>query len=83
MTIERRQLWRGAGRWAMGVLLCSMMVGCGEDPVQLLETAKFEEQQHNVLHAQELYEQIIREYPDSEQAATAKQRMAELRKISP
>ncbi len=69
-----------SGRWAAGVLLFFLLVGCGEDPTQLLETARFEEQQNNLLHAQELYEQIIRDHPDSPQAQTAKERMAELRK---
>ena len=69
-----------SGGWAVGVLLFSLLVGCGEDPTQLLETARFEEQQNNLLHAQELYEQIIRDHPDSPQAQTAKERMAELRK---
>lgn len=68
---------------AVGGLLCVMLWGCGEDPAQLLATAQFEEQQHNLLHAQELYEQIMREFPDSAQAETAKQRMAELRKMPP
>lgn len=71
------------GRWAMGALLCSVLLGCGEDPAQILETAQFEEQQNNLLHAQELYEQIIREFPESTQAETAKERMAELRKMPP
>ena len=76
-------VWRILGGWAVGLVLCSVMLGCGEDSAQLLETAQFEEQQHNLLHAQELYEQLIREYPDSPHAETAKQRMAELRKLSP
>jgi outer membrane protein assembly factor BamD (BamD/ComL family) len=52
-----------------------MLVGCGEDPRQIFETARFEEQQQNRAHAQELYEQLILQYPDSEFAEKARQRM--------
>jgi outer membrane protein assembly factor BamD (BamD/ComL family) len=52
-----------------------MIVGCGEDPRQIFETARFEEQQQNRAHAQELYEQLILQYPDSEFAEKARQRM--------
>lgn len=78
--MTRLQSLACSGKWAIGVLLFSLMMGCGEDPQQLLETAQFEEEQRNLLHAQELYEQIIRDHPDSAQAQTAKERMAELRK---
>lgn len=78
--ITRFQSLTCSGKWAVGLLLFSLLIGCGEDPQQLLETARFEEQQNNLLHAQELYEQIIRDHPDSPQSQTAKERMAELRK---
>ena len=42
-------VWRILGGWAVGLVLCSVMLGCGEDSAQLLETAQFEEQQHNLL----------------------------------
>lgn len=77
---KRLQPLMDSGKGALVVLLLSLLTGCGEDPTQLLETARFEEQQNNLLHAQELYEQIIRDHPDSPQAQTAKERMAELRK---
>ena len=80
---KKRQALEVLGRWAMGALLCWVLLGCGEDPAQILETAKFEEQQNNLMHAQELYEQIIREFPESTQAETAKERMVELRKMPP
>ena len=39
---------------------------CGQDQAsQLLETAQFEERQTNLTHAKELYEDILRQYPDS------------------
>lgn len=44
----------------------------------MLETAQFEERQTNKAHAKELYEDIIRHYPDSPAAKTARARLTEL-----
>ncbi|HNP31082.1 MAG TPA: hypothetical protein PKK23_18700 [Nitrospirales bacterium] len=65
-------------RWiGIGLLWGTLFLfGCGEDARQLFETAKFEEQQHNRAHAQELYEQIIQQHPESEFAEKARQRLA-------
>jgi len=53
--------------------------GCGPDQAtQWLDTAQFEERQTNLAHARELYENIIRQYPDSPAAKTARARLAEL-----
>jgi TolA-binding protein len=52
-----------------------MLLACGEDPRQIFETAQFEEQQHNRAHAQELYEQLILQFPESELAEKARQRL--------
>ena len=53
--------------------------GCfGEDPEQMLETAKFEEVQRNHAHATEIYERILADFPDSPQAAEARARLAAL-----
>jgi hypothetical protein len=78
----RRTVWQawGLGLWLVFLLLVG---GCGEDPQQLLDTAKFEEQQRNLTHAAELYERIIREHADSPQAQEAMARMRELRKGGP
>ena len=54
------------------------LIGCGEDPRQLFETAQFEEQQNNQAHARELYEKIIEISPDSEYAKKAKERLGAL-----
>jgi hypothetical protein len=62
-------------RWIGVVLLLGLLMGCGEDPRQLFETAQFEEQQNNRAHARELYEQIIQDHPDSEYADKARQRL--------
>lgn len=60
---------------AIAVLLCA----CGERPADLLETAQFEEVQHNPEHARQLYEDIVRRFPDSAEAATARTRLDALR----
>jgi TolA-binding protein len=52
--------------------------GCSDKAQELFETAQFEEKQHNREHARQLYEQIINEYPNSKQATTAKERLAQL-----
>ncbi|ODT45744.1 MAG: hypothetical protein ABS70_02450 [Nitrospira sp. SCN 59-13] len=66
--------------WAILVLLVSTSA-CGADQAsQMLETAQFEERQTNKAHAKELYEDIVRQYPDSPAAKTARARLAELAK---
>ena len=50
----------------------------GNNAEDLFETARFEELQHNREHAEQLYDEIIRKYPDSEYAGKAKERLAEL-----
>ncbi|GJL54907.1 MAG: hypothetical protein NPIRA02_20390 [Nitrospirales bacterium] len=65
----------------VGILVCILgLGGCGEDPQQLFETAKFEEQQGNRPHAIQLYEQIIQMDPNGDLAQTAKERIAALKK---
>jgi TolA-binding protein len=60
------------------VLLLSSSA-CGPDQAsQMLETAQFEERQTNLVHAKELYENIVRHYPDSPAAKIARTRLAEL-----
>ncbi|WHZ23886.1 MAG: hypothetical protein OJF47_002998 [Nitrospira sp.] len=64
--------------WIVRTLL---LIGsaCGPDQAtQLLETARFEERQNNRAHAKELYEEILRRYPDSPVAETARTRLAQL-----
>jgi len=61
------------------VLLSLLLVGCsGDKAKELLETAEFEERQMNVPHAKQLYEEVIRLYPSSPQAQTARERLAKL-----
>ena len=53
--------------------------GCSDNAAQLFETAQFEELQNNPQHAQELYEQIVADYPTSEQATRARERLVALK----
>jgi TolA-binding protein len=63
-----------------GALLLSLLVsGCsGDKAKELLETAQFEERQMNVSHAKQLYEEVIRLYPSSQEAQTARERLTKL-----
>lgn len=68
-------------RMLRGFLLVPFFVlaACGQDqPAQWLETAQFEERQNNAAHAKQLYEDIVRQYPDSMAATTARNRLEEL-----
>lgn len=61
------------------VMLSLLLSGCGGDKAkELLETAELEERQMNVPHAKQLYEEVIRLYPSSPQAQTARERLAKL-----
>lgn len=52
--------------------------GCsGNSASELFETAKFEELQNNKEHATQLYEEIIKKYPDSDFAKKAKERLSQ------
>ncbi len=65
----------------MGFILCLLVlgvVGCGENPKQMFETAQFEELQNNHSHARELYGRIIQADPNSNLAKKAKERLAAL-----
>jgi TolA-binding protein len=64
---------------AAALLLTLVLGGCtGEKAKELLETAEFEERQMNVPHAKQLYEEVIRLYPSSREAQTARDRLAKL-----
>jgi TolA-binding protein len=61
------------------VVFCVVLSACsGDKPKELLETAQLEERQHNVAHAKQLYEDLVRLYPDSPQAETARTRLVSL-----
>ena len=78
-----RLLLHKYSRGLIALSLCLFMlgmVGCGEDPKQMFETAQFEELQNNHSHARELYERIIHADPDSALAKKAKERLTALQK---
>ena len=61
-------------------LVCAVLLGgCrGNSAQQQFETAQFEELQENREHARQLYEAIVRDAPDSEYAAKARERLSAL-----
>ena len=62
------------------VVVCLALTACSGDTSQeLLETAEFEERELNVVHAKQLYEEIVRSHPSSPQAETARARLAALK----
>jgi TolA-binding protein len=61
------------------VIVLLLFSGCtGDKAKELLETAELEERQMNVPHAKQLYEEVIRVYPSSREAQTARERLAKL-----
>jgi outer membrane protein assembly factor BamD (BamD/ComL family) len=55
--------------------------GCsGQSAREMFETAEFEELQRNDKHAEELYMKVLKEYPESDYAAEAEEKLRELRK---
>ena len=58
------------------LVFCVVLSACsGDKAKELLETAELEERQHNVAHAKQLYEDLVRLYPSSPQAETARARI--------
>jgi TolA-binding protein len=61
------------------IILFLLVTACSGDKAKdLLETAEFEERQMNLPHAKQLYEEVIRLYPSSKEADTARARLASL-----
>ena len=63
------------------LLLAAVLVpfaGCGGGPKDLLDTARLEEVQNNPTHARELYDEVVRRYPDTPEARTAAERLRAL-----
>jgi hypothetical protein len=61
------------------ILLLSLLTvtGCSRDNgKELLETARFEEKQHNLEHAVQLYREIVTKYAGSDAAREAGERLA-------
>ena len=80
MRTPKRLHWGVTTSMAAAVILLSLAVAScsGDKAKELLETAQFEERQMNVPHAKQLYEEVIRLYPSSREAQTARERLAKL-----
>ena len=60
--------------------LCLISVGCSEQKAtELFETAAFEENQGNLPHATQLYEELVNLYPSTKVAEIAKARLEDLK----
>ena len=70
-------------RFILCALCCILLMSCsGDKAKELLETAEFEERQMNLPHAKQLYEDVIRLYPNSKEAATARARLDAFKQTS-
>jgi TolA-binding protein len=58
--------------------LVLLLAACGGGAKELMGTAEFEELQRNTTHARELYEEVVRKYPGSPEAAKAAERLKAL-----
>jgi TolA-binding protein len=60
----------------LGLVL--LVAACGGGAKELIDTAEFEELQKNTTHARELYQEVVRKYPGSAEAAKAAERLRDL-----
>ncbi len=73
-------------RILVGALFLLSFSACSNPEAQslkLYETAQFEEEQFNIKHATELYEEILEKYPESASADQAKKRLKILKEELP
>jgi TolA-binding protein len=63
---------------ARALALAALLSGCGSGADELMETAAFEELQNNPAHARQLYEQVVKQYPGTPEAAKASERLRAL-----
>jgi outer membrane protein assembly factor BamD (BamD/ComL family) len=63
----------------IALVLLLALSACADRAAELYDTATFEELQNNKAHAVQLYEEIVKKYPDSEQARKAKERLTALK----
>lgn len=62
------------------IILATALSGCsGNGAKELFDTAKLEELQDNHEHARQLYQEIIDNYPESQYANRANERLSELK----
>jgi len=62
----------------LSLFVCAVLAGCGGGARELLDTARLEEVQNNPTHARELYEELVRRYPETPEARTAGERLRAL-----
>ncbi len=67
-------------RYAILLITCLLFFACSGEKkaTELYELAAFEELQFNTPHAKQLYQEIIKEYPDTETARKARQALERL-----
>jgi len=62
------------------VFLVLFLAGCSDNRgKELFDTAQLEERQNSNAHAIQLYEELLRKYPDSPHAQQAAERLAALK----
>ena len=62
------------------IIFVLVLTGCSEKKAQeLFEIAQFEELQKNQKHARELYEEIVKKYPETDYARKAEERLSALK----
>lgn len=73
--------WRFKINQTVSIGLMLLALGCGNPEAkskELYDTAQFEEQQRNFKHARQLYERILKEYPETETAKQAEDRLKDI-----
>ncbi len=60
------------------LILIFTVSACSDKAKELYDTAQFEELQKNREHATQLYDEIVRKYPDSDYAKKSKERLTAL-----
>ncbi|MCW5890385.1 MAG: hypothetical protein KIT14_07510 [bacterium] len=62
-----------------GLLLALALTGCGGSGASdMIDTARLEETQNNPEHATEIYQEVLRKYPGTPEAAIAQERLQAL-----
>lgn len=61
------------------IFICLISLGCADKAKENFEIAQFEELQTNFPHARKLYKNIIENYPKSEYANKAKDRLEKIK----
>jgi hypothetical protein len=77
-STQNRGVTRDVTRLLTAVLFILLIACTGDKAKELLETAEFEERQMNIPHAKQLYEEVIRLYPSSQEAEKARGRLIKL-----